>query len=380
MKQKIIKSMTMIVFIVLIFGVTIANLLTPDKSFSESENRYLEQNPEFTIDGLIDGSYAVKVEKYKTDQFIGRDEFIGVKTYTEYLMGKKDTSGVFFAADDYLIEKHENLDQNQIDKNIKYLVGFTDETVGLLGKSHVSVMIVPTASEVLSDKLPPLATSFDQGKLISDIKNSVGDVTFPDLNATLKENSSQDIYYKTDHHWTTLGAYYAYREWCDATSNEGHLIEEFDVEKVSDSFYGTVYSKANLPSTKPDEMFAFMPKFPVEYVVDYNMGDKITETLYDDEFLEKRDKYAYYLGGNHPIVEISSSNKNGKKMLLIKDSYGHSMAPFLANDFEEVHMLDLRYLNMSIQDYIKDNQITDVMVLYNTITFAKDSNIFKMTK
>lgn len=380
MSKKITKSLTVIVFVILIFGISIVNLIKKDKAFSESENRYLEQMPTFSMNTLLDGSFIKAFEDYTTDQFLWRDGFIGVKTTTEFGMGKKDTNGVYFADDGYLIAKHDDFDETQIAKNIKFLSEFTSKTQSILGEKNVSVMIVPTASEVLTDKLPPLANDFDQTGLITEITDNLGTVAVPNILKTLTQCSHEDIYYKTDHHWTTLGAFYSYRAWCDAVGIAGHTIDDYTKILVTDEFYGTVYSKARLINTKPDSIYRFDPVFDASYSVEYNMGERTTDTLYSDEFLEKRDKYSYFLGGNNPIVKITSNNKNGKKLVLIKDSFGHSIAPLLANDFEEVHMLDLRYINISVQDYIKQNGITDALVLYNTVNFATDTNIFKITR
>ena len=110
------------------------------------------------------------------------------------------------------------------------------------------------------------------------------------------------------------------------------------------------------------------------------MGQKITDTLYELNFLNKKDKYSIFLNGNNPLVKIESSNKNGKNLLTIKDSFANSFAPFVANDFETVHMIDLRHFNMSVEEYIIDNNITDALVLYNTMNFAQDMNMLNLIK
>lgn len=378
MKEKIAKSMTVTIFILLIFGISLANILTKDKSFSESENRYLQGKPKFTLESLFDGSYTADVEKHKTDQFLLRDEFIGIKTGTEFAIGKKDTNNVYFAKDNYLIERHDEIDRLQLDKNIKFLSEFTNKTAGLLGKLRVSVILVPTASNVLTAKLPPFASDFDQNKLISDVKSAVGTVIFPDIHTVLQSHSDEDIFYKTDHHWTTLGAYYSYQEWCNSAGIQP--TTNYTIDAVSTDFFGTIYSKARLASTKPDTIHRYVPNFPTAYTVEYNQGERTEDTLYAPEYLQKRDQYSYFLRGNNPIVQVTSQNKNGKKLLLIKDSYAHSIAPFIVNDFEEVFMVDLRYLNYPMSEYITENGITDVVFLYNTVGFAKDLNLAKLSR
>lgn len=382
MKQKLIKSMNVVIFVGIVFIISILNFIKTDKVFSESENRFLAKNPEFSFEALFNGKYTSAVEKYITDQFILRDVFVGVKTQTEYFSGRKDTNGVYFCKDGYLIEKHDNakIDQRLLNRNIERLYEFMKNTSDKLGHNSVSVMLVPTASNVLKDKLPAYATQFDQDKMLDTIKQGLKQGKFIDVRPVLGEHSDEDIYYKTDHHWTTNGAYYAYVAWCDEIGIEAMKKEEFDIKIATKEFYGTIYSKARLVSTKPDVIYTYIPKESMTYKVNYNMESKITDTLYEEQFLNKRDKYALFLGGNNPVVQINSLINNGKKLLIIKDSFAHSFAPFVANDFEQVYMLDLRYVNMSIKSFMDENYITDVMVLYNTINFATETSLIKLNK
>lgn len=372
--------MTVVIFVGVIFMVSAVNFIKPDKVFSESENRFLAKKPEFSFEALFNRKYTAAVEAYITDQFIWRDVFVGVKTQTAYFSGRKDTNGVYFCKDGYLIEKHDNTKVNNelLNRNIDRLYEFMKTTSNKLGHNRVSVMLVPTASNILKDKLPTYATQFNQDKMIDSIKHGMKYGNFIDLRPVLDEHSSEYIYYKTDHHWTTNGAYYAYSAWCKQMGIEAMKKEEFDIKIVTNEFYGTIYSKARLKSTKPDVIYTYVPKQTMSYKVDYNLGSKITNTLYENDFLNKRDKYAFFSGGNNPVVQINSSNKNGKKLLLIKDSFAHCFAPFVANDFEQVHMLDLRYVNMSVESYMAQNGITDVMVLYNTINFATETTLIKL--
>lgn len=380
-KQKY-KLIPMIVFLVLVFGVTILNFCKADVGFSQSENRYLAKAPIFSWKELFSGKFTKDVETYITDQFVWRDELIGIKTQTDFLSGKKDTNGVYFAKNGYLVEKHDNadIDFERLALNKDKLYSFVDKSVGKLGNDHVSVMIVPTASNVLTKFLPSFASGFDQNRMIDDIKANLPSGKFVDVRSTLSSNQDKDIYYKTDHHWTSNGAFIAYRKWCDSVGIKGNAAVDFEIKSVTDQFFGTVYTKARLFSTKADSILQYTPKFSATYSVDYNDGERVTDTLYNSDYLDKRDKYAYFLSGNNPIVKITSNSSNEKKLLLVKDSFAHSFAPFAVNDFSEVHMLDLRYLNISLQKYIVENAITDVLFLFNTINFAKEKALYSLDK
>lgn len=379
--QRIAGLITVGVFVVLIFVVSIYNALVPQKSFSESENRYLQKFPEFSWAALVDGTFISKFEEFTSDQFILRDEFIGIKTAAEFAVGKKDTNNVFFAKDGYLIQKHDEPDAAQLENNIKFVTEFAN---GMTDKMEsVAVMIIPTASEILVDKLPLWGegTDFDQRAVIDEVKSKLNDkVVFPDLLSTMSDHKDEYIYYKTDHHWTTLGAYYGYRNWAEGVGIAGHTLDDYSLTTVTDQFYGTVYSKARLINTKPDSIVRLNPNFDAKYSLDYNKGMRTTDTLYADEWLQKRDKYSYFLGGNDALIKITSENKNGRKLAIIKDSYAHSFAPIVVDDFEETHLIDLRYMNLSLKGYLEEQGITDVLVLYNTINFSTDNKIFLMTK
>lgn len=376
------RSISMIVFLGMFFSVAIFNFLKPQKGFSESENRFLASAPEFSWESLLNGTFTKEAEEFITDQFLFRDQFIGIKTESEHLIGKQDTNGVYFAKDGYLIEKHDSstIEKTLLERNIQRLAEFMNTTSDLLGEEHVSVMLVPTASAILTDKLPAFATQFDQDEMLDYIKAEMINGKFVDIRTALKEHNREEIYYKTDHHWTTIGAFYAYEAWCQQMGIEYHTQEEYVIQMVSDNFYGTIYTKARLIGTKPDKIYRFTPKFENAYAVDYNLGERTENSLYAESYLSKRDQYSYFLSGNNPLVKIQSSNQNGKKLLLIKDSFAHSLAPFAANDFEEVHMVDLRYLNMSMQDYMEQNEITDVLILYNTINFATEKTLVNLNR
>lgn len=382
MKHRITQWITPAVFLTLIFGLTTANLLTGERDFSEVENRELAKMPEFQWDALLEGDYTAGVETYLTDQFVARDAFVGLKTQTDYLVGKRDANEVYFGQDGYLIEKHteESLDREQMEKNIDRLSRFSSFAVEELGEDGVRVMIVPTAGEILKEKLPPFAQEFSQTAMLAAIEASLPQGTFVDMLPVLEEHRDEYIYYKTDHHWTSDGAYYGYHAYCESIGTAPMEKSEFEIQTVSDRFYGTIYSKARLASTRPDSVTAYFPKEERSFHVDYNLGAKQTDTLYDESWLSKKDKYSYFLGGNNAVVKITGGPANGKKLLLVKDSYAHCMAPFLANEYEEIDMIDLRYFNMSLREYLQENEFTDVLVLYNAVTFSDDLSVLKMDR
>ena len=367
-------------FVLLWVGFIIWNLATPPKIFSENENRFLAEIPKFTIDKFVNGEYMNGMDEYINDQFIKRDQWIRMKTMLERAILKQETNSVYFAKDQYLIEKHDynDVSEEQADKNGDYLIEFIKKYVSKLGNDHVKVMLVPTASDVLIDKLPPFAadTGYNQNDYVDKLASSVSKDIFINLSDTLKGHKDEYIYYRTDHHWTTLGAFYAYEHWARSIGIEPLNKDQFDIILASDQFYGTLHSKVNI-NVKPDNIYLYEIKKDMDYQLTYDLINK-TDTLYDLTKLEGKDKYSVYMGGNNALIEVQTNNKNGHKLLVIKDSYANSFVPFAINHYEKTYMLDLRYYNGRIDTFIENNGITDVLVLYNVMGFVKDINIGKL--
>lgn len=369
-----------IIFLLLIFAITIFSLLSPVKAFSENENRLLANKPGFTWNKLFYGEYTSDYETFITDQFVWRDSFIGLKTLTEIAMQKKEINGIYLGKGDYLIETFSStdVDQDQLSKNESRLIEFASKYSKLLSPERVHIMLVPTASEVLRDKLPAFAEVFNQSEFVERLQNSMNQGVFINLLETLKSHSKDYIYYRTDHHWTSYGAYLAYQQWAGASGFTPFDESEFDKEKVTDSFRGTIYSKLNMDIVSPDEIYLY--KNDLNYSVEYNMDGILKDSLYELDFLEVKDKYSMFLGENNALVQINTENTNGRKLLIFKDSYANCFTPFAVNHYETTFMVDFRYFNMPISQFIQNYGVTDILVLYNVKTFMSDINIYKLAR
>lgn len=381
MKQEKRSIITIMLFGILIFGIAVTNQLIPDKTFSENENRTLQTKPKFSKKALFNGSFGEDYETYLSDQFIGRDQWITLKTKSDLALGKQEINGVYFGKDGYLIEKHtsDELNQKQYAKNKKRLKIFTKRYSKLLGKNHVKVMLAPTASCILRDKLPAYAPKDPQDKILKEMKQNAKKGTFLDIRSTMKKKKDEYIYYKTDHHWTILGAYYAYEQWANSVGIEPISKENWTKEVVSKDFLGTLYSKVN--TFEEMDQIEFWTRKNDTYEVIYDMGQKRSNSLYERSYLEKKDKYSAFLDGNHAVTVIKNKSiKNGKKIMIIKDSYANCFAPFIAEHFEEVHLIDLRYFNIGIEEYVKQFAITDMLLLYHTMSYATDIHTLQLIR
>lgn len=364
-----------ILFLLLVFGFTAVSFAWPERTFSENENRVLAAAPKFSVESLLEGKFMSDYEKYITDQFFLRDEWIKLKTRTEIALHKQDINGVYMGKDGYLIERHEDskIDFEMLEKSKEYLKKFVERYSGRLGREHVKVMLVPTASEILLDKLPPFAAGFDQNGLLDEVYGMLPEGTAIDVRDTLKEHADEYIYYKTDHHWTTLGAFYAYQDFCKAMGFPVPELSDAVFTEVSDEFLGTIYSKLNLEISRDSMHTVTLPDTPDKIQMTVDMTEKF-DGLYNDKYLSMKDKYSYYLDGNHALTEIASNSEGKGTLLIIKDSYSHCFAPMTLGNYEKVYLVDFRYFNMPISQFITQYRITDILVLYNAVTFATDTH------
>lgn len=364
-------------YIMLLFlgTMTLINLYIPDKKFSEAENRTLKDKPTFSWESLKEGRFTKEYEEYITDQFAFRDFWVSMKAFSERLLQKRDNNGVYLGRDGYLLQKIDKIDEDILNKNIEAVNTFANNNPGI--KTYF--LLVPNSVKVLENKLPPFASSEDQLNILKNVQEKMNKHTnFISIYNILAGRNNEYIYYKTDHHWTSLGAYYAYNYLGKVMKYTPLSIEDFNIEEVTDKFYGTLYSRGNYRFVKPDSIHIFKPKTKLSYKVEHLDTGTSSDSLYELKYLEKKDKYSVFLDGNHALSIIRTNNRADKKLLVVKDSYAHSLVPFLTNHYDEIHMMDLRYFNMSVGKYMKENDIEEVLLLYNTASFVEDKSIMNL--
>lgn len=385
-KVRIIIIIVFIGFFVLISG---ASLIIKDREFSPNENRYLAETPELSWDNILSGKFQDGLEDYLRDQVCFRDGWITVKTGIQKACGDTDIGGAYVGKDGYDFEKitPEDVDEKQVDRNIKAVEDYFMTASETIDKQKLSFLLVPTSGLVMQEKLPKNARLFDQAKYIDQVQKAMKDYNFVDVRDTLMDHNEEYIYYKTDHHWTSAGACLAYEVWSEHTGGEAEKKDELAENVVSDKFRGSLYSKILDADSAYDEIWtyglqkddAFGSK---DCTVTIDEKQQL-DSIYDDEKLQEKDKYAYFLGGNYGQVHIqnqkAASKAKGKNILIIKDSFANSFVPFVTQDYENIYMVDLRYYNGDMKSYLKEHNITDVLVLYNISNFISDRNLHKLT-
>lgn len=367
-----------ILFLILIFGFTIATLLKPDTGFSEKENRELAKKPRATAEDIFNGSFSKEYEAYLSDQFVMRNAWIGLKTDIERATFKQEINNIYFAKDGYLIEKHDgSFTTDTAKRNVTVLEAFLKESIEKYGENRVKALIVPNAVDVLRDKLPPFANPTEEREYLKTVKSTLPEGTYLDCEEILRTHKDEELYYRTDHHWKTLAAYYTYQVWAKEVGLSPLSLSDYQIEILTEDFLGTIESKVNTEVVS-DSIEAFIPKENISYSLTYNRQGEVKTDLYDRTFLDKKDKYAVFFGGNQPIIEAVTSTVSDRKLLVIKDSYAHCFVPFTFHDFAEVDMIDLRYFNESLRELMKTKNYTDILFLYNASGFAEDPSIAKL--
>lgn len=342
-----------------LFG--LLHLLLPDRGFSPVENRNLHQLPDFSWSALADGSYTERLGEYLADQFPLRDSWMGLKARYEYLLGKREFHGVYLCGDT-LISKVS--DSSRAEQNLDYLRRLAEKT-----ELPVLVGLIPTAAEVWREKLPAGAGSFDQASYLREAKSLPG-LIWVDVAGALADHAQEPIYYRTDHHWTSLGAYWGYTALMDALGEAPEPLGQ--AETVSENFYGTLFSTSGVHWLQPDRIDRYVSGAGVTVEDVYA---KETHGLYVDEFLGKKDQYASFLGGNAPLYLVRNpAARTDRKLLVVRDSYSDSLAPFLSGQFSEIHLMDLRYYRTSVAQYAEENDMDLIFVCYSVENFIKDAD------
>lgn len=364
-----------IIFLSFISVFFILNLVLPDKSFSEQENRYLQQKPEFSFSSLFSGRFTSDFEKYTTDQFTLRDSWTALKARMELLSGKSENNGVFLCEDETLIESFDAPDTDRLDAGMSYVNSLAQNT-----DAEVYFALIPDKSEILGGMLPENAPNDSESALI-EYCYGLSDAGTIDILSPLSAHSDEYIFYRTDHHWTSLGAYYGFTAVADALGLDCPEPGSYtDRQTVSTEFYGTTYSSSGFSWVSPDSMEIFVGEPDGLKISNYKNGSAADGVLYDFSCLEKKDKYSMFFGGNTPLLEIKTGVEDAPSLLIIRDSYTDSLLPFLLDSFSEINVLDLRYYRSSLAQYIEESQADTVLVLYSVSNFCSDTNLFLLAQ
>lgn len=376
MKKKInrVNLVTCLVFFGILLAMPIITAILPKKTFSEIENTSLEKMPELSVKNVYNRSYMNKLEKYISDHFAGRIGWIKIKTNLENALGKYEQNGIYII-ENRLVERVSEPDSEAVGKTISAVNTFAEKN-----ELPVFFMLVPTSAEIYADELPENAPNVNQKSFIEYVYGRLDKtINTIDVYTAMNTNREKYIYYRTDHHWTTLGAYFAYAA---AGKKMGYVPapeDMYDVEHAGTDFRGTFYSKALYDGIEPDtlDLYHLASGDTVREVLvtsEYGKEPESYDSMYFREYLEVKDKYSSFLGTNKPIVTIKTGSDGGK-LLIFKDSYAHCFAPFLTEHYSEITLVDMRYINISYKEFIDPSDYDQALFLYNVSSFITDDRL-----
>ncbi len=366
-----------VLFVAFIFAMAIWFVVNPKADYSSSEKRYLQQFPETSVDTVLSGEFSEKFETYFADHFPQRNMWVGLNSYYNLGIGLNGRNGVYNSADGYLINVPVDK-ENYVRKNIRVLAEFKEK----IGDVPMTVMLAPSTGYIATDKLPLIHDSYNDDTYFAETAKTLGEsgVNFVDLRETFKQKYAEGVqlYYRTDHHWTTDGAYEGYVKLCEKLGVQPADKDSF-AKTAYGGFYGTTYSTSGYWLTKPDSITVYDNQENTDKNITVIISEDGKDNHYGSMFfynhIDEDDKYPVFLDGNHALTEIQNKNAKNGTIVVIKDSFSHSLAPFLAENYSKVVLVDLRYYKQSVSDLIKKENPEQVVALYGIDNLATDTDI-----
>ncbi len=369
MKQKKTFWVLPVCFLLMVALLTGSFFLLPKESFAENEKRPLSEPPVLSVSTLLDGSFMTQAQTYIADHFPLRETFVGLHAYWQQLLGQNGDSGIYRGKDGFLIARQGDIDLKKEEMNLRAVRQFADAN-GLA----VTWMLVPCAGAMLEDKLPRVHMPYRDDAMLDLVNETCRDDTVLDVRDVFSAADAATLYYRTDHHLTSRGSLLLYEAYCREKALDA---QNFSLTQTSDGFYGTAYSKSGLWLQKPDtlEIYA-QPDGDYTVTITDGTAVKTSDSLYFKTHLQNLDQYPVFLDGNHGLVQIRNNRcHNGKRLLIFKDSFAHCFATFLAANYEEILMVDLRYHRAPLQDLLESTQPQELLVLYGAENFANAADL-----
>lgn len=399
MKFKMTPQKLMIaLFAIVTLGIPITTAALPKQERSENENRSLAQFPKLVNEKKLEkaeslsdyigavrwdyiterkkNSYMDDIETYFSDHLAGRESWVIASNTMERLSGKQEINGVV-TVDGKMIQVFKDYDKDVVQESLDEMSNFAARHSDV----PMYLMLAPTAQEMMYSSLPSYAGYLSQKSFIDECYKNTHDLTTIDCLSYLSGHSNEYIYYRTDHHWTSLGAFYAYSAAAKTLGYSAYDLNSFNIETASNSFRGTLYSKTLDSGITPDTIdYYHLASGEPKVKMTVNTGTEIIEydSLYVRDYLDVKDKYSSFTGSNQPIITIDTDVDNDKSLLLIKDSYAHSLVPFLSKHYSRITMVDLRYINVGLEYYLDVEDYSQVLFTFNAISFAEDQHIAKL--
>jgi hypothetical protein len=375
--KKVSEKITVILFFTFLIIFALLVVFLPKRAFSDIENRSLENFPKISLKTLENKKAMDGIESFISDHFPLRTFWVKTKTSAEIAIGKREINDVYISSE-RLMQKITESDESIVNGNVNGINTFADKY-----DIPTYVYLIPTAAGIYPENIPFDAPNLPQNEYIDNVYELFDKGVTPiEIFDEFIASKNEYIYYRTDHHWTTKGAFIAYQKAAEKMGFSKLSESDFSIEDAAENFHGSLYSKVLYDGVLPDEINIYHS----------NSGVKITgmkifenlesepdfyESIYMRDYLSAWNKYPVFLGENQPMVKINSTSSGGK-LLIIKDSYANSFVPFLTEHYSEITLIDMRYINIPLEEFLQMDQYDSALFLYNTVSFNTDNNLRKL--
>ncbi|MBR3358965.1 MAG: hypothetical protein IKG46_14185 [Solobacterium sp.] len=364
MKKRLPELITIGIFLVFLFAFTAGNIFAEKKDFSENENRSLAPFPSLSAANIFGGDFDTQFESWFSDHFVGRDGWIEAKALTRKTLGAIENNNVYFAKGSRLIQQFASYDPDRFQNNIEYIEEFCTDT-GRTG----NILIIPDACFGAEKALPFGAWNIDENILLDVVADTVQGQNVIDLREMLND---PHYYFRTDHHWNASGAYQGYKAICaQVLATEP---KRFMMTPVTAEFRGTMFSRSGAFWSRGEALERIDCEQPFNAALVFEDGS-VMYSLYNEERLKTKDKYTYYIDGNHAFTEIHTDCGTGRSAVIVKDSYSHILMPYLAAEYSTIRLVDLRYYQGAVSSLLEEDPQADLYFIYSLNTLVTDSSL-----
>lgn len=372
MKKNISTKIFIAVFLVFLSVMGYLYYALPAKEYSSAEKRVLAQVPEISVKRVLNGSFSKDFEEFLADQTPFRSFYVGVNSYFELLKGNNGTNGIYLGKEGMLIEKPvENSDR--LDINIKRINSFAKEV-----SPKIYVISAPQKGWVYDNLLPKNHLEYKDKEYTNTLKTELDkSITYIDLSDILKANREKNLlYFNTDHHWNSEGAFLGYKKICSVIGIEEPSEKDYNITKLKDKFYGTSYSKSGYFLTKSDYVNVWKSKENegnAKVTIDHK-DITVHDSMFFDELENEENKYIVFLNGDSSVTNIETEAKGGT-LMVIKDSFANVVIPFFADNYSKIVVVDLRYYKQNLSDLIAEQDIDEIMFMYRIENYCTSRDI-----
>ena len=365
-----------VLFGLLLFSLAVGGIICRDESFSETEKRVLTTFPKPSFSTVSDGTWEKAFSDYIQDQLPLRNAWVGLYAYFTHWTGQNGTDGVYVGKDDYLLQTPTAENDRNLSSNLRRLTAFAERT-----QIPTCLLVVPQTGYILEDALPRTHAPYTDDAMLARIAEQTADsrIRIVDVrNVFAARKDDVQLYYRTDHHWTSAGAFLAANAFLEQADRPLLTADQFVPEDVA-GFYGSTYSKLCMWGKPADTMSLWHIRDARVHTEVSDLGKPdVTQT--DDVFfrdhLEAYDRYPVYLNGNHSVTHVVNDAVPDGTLLLLKDSFGNTLATELAAAYHEIWMVDLRYFRtQAVSEWIADKGVDTVLVNYGLDSLVHDTNI-----